>query len=90
MENDRWYAIGIEMSENKHYLELENVVCYYNYPNANGREMDYGNTDEEHEAALSYAKTLVNMPLKAKYTTNQAGQYDIWHREDWYTRRSLD
>lgn len=74
MENDRWYAIGIEMSENKHYLELENVVCYYNYPNANGREMDYGNTDEEHEAALSYAKTLVNMPLKAKYTTNQAGQ----------------
>ena len=23
MESDRWYAIGIEMSENKHYLELE-------------------------------------------------------------------
>ena len=72
-ENTSWCSREIELSENKHYLELETVVGYYNYPNANGRQMDYGETAEEQAATLALAQTLVNMPVKAKYTKNAQG-----------------
>lgn len=72
-EDTRIYNLGVELSENKHYLQLENTICYYNYPNANGREMDYGETEEEQAATLAMAQTLVNMPVKAKYTVNAQG-----------------
>lgn len=70
----RLYGDNLELSENKLFLELVNVVHYYNYPNANGRQMDYGETEEEHEAVLEMAKTLLLMPVKAKYVTNSKGQ----------------
>lgn len=73
-EQNKFVGLDIELSENKHYLELENTICYYNYPNANGREMDYGETEEEQAATLARAQTLVNMPVKAKYATNAQGQ----------------
>ena len=72
-EQNKFVGLDIELSENKHYLELENTICYYNYPNANGREMDYGETEEEQAATLARAQTLVNMPVKAKYATNAQG-----------------
>ena len=28
----------VELSEHKNYLELVNLVCYYDYPNANGTQ----------------------------------------------------
>ena len=72
-EQNKFVGLDIELSENKHYLELENTICYYDYPNANGREMDYGETEEEQAATLARAQTLVNMPVKAKYATNAQG-----------------
>lgn len=71
----RWYSLGVELSEeNPRYLELEDVVGYYNYPNGNGRQMNYGDTEEEQAATLARAQTLINMPVKAKYAVNALGQ----------------
>lgn len=64
----------VEISEHKDYLELENLVCYYNYPNANGTQLDYGKTKEEHAATLEKAKTLLLMPVYAKCAVNWKGQ----------------
>ena len=64
----------VEISEHKDYLELENLVCYYDYPNANGTQMNYGKTKEEHAATLEKAKTLLLMPVYAKCAVNWKGQ----------------
>lgn len=63
-----------ELSEHKNYLELVNLVSYYNYPNGNGTQIDYGTTDEEKAATLERAKTMEFMPVKAFYSTNAAGE----------------
>lgn len=63
-----------ELSEHKNYLELVNLVSYYNYPNGNGTQIDYGKTDEEKAATLEKAKTMEFMPVKAFYSTNAKGE----------------
>lgn len=63
----------VEIAEHKDYLELENLVCYYDYPNANGSQIDYGTTDEEKAATLERAKTLCLMPVYAKCAVNRHG-----------------
>ena len=63
-----------ELSEHKNYLELVNLVSYYNYPNGNGTQIDYGTTDEEKAATLERAKTMEFMPVKAFYSTNKDGE----------------
>lgn len=63
-----------ELSEHKNYLELVNLVSYYNYPNGNGTQIDYGTTDEEKAATLERAKTMEFMPVKAFYSTNAQGE----------------
>lgn len=64
----------IELSEHKNYLELVNLVSYYDYPNANGRQINYGKTEEERAATLAKAQTLKLMPVKAYYCTNAQGE----------------
>lgn len=64
----------VDISEHKDYLELENLVCYYDYPNANGVQMNYGKTKEEHASTLERAKTLLLMPVYAKCAVNWKGQ----------------
>ena len=64
----------VEISEHRDYLELENLVCYYDYPNANGTQLNYGKTKEEHAATLEKAKTLLLMPVYAKCAINRKGQ----------------
>lgn len=58
----------IELSENENYIELTNRVCYYNAPNLNNVELPYD------DSSLEKAKTLINMPVVAKYTTNSSGE----------------
>lgn len=60
----------LELAENRNYLELTNLVCFYNSPNMNGLQLDYGETEEEHKAALEKAETLVDMPVYAYCTVN--------------------
>lgn len=64
----------VELSEHKNYLELVNLVSYYDYPNANGRQINYGKTEEERAATLAKAQTLKLMPVKAYYCTNAQGE----------------
>lgn len=64
----------VELSEHKNYLELVNLVSYYDYPNANGRQINYGKTEDEQAATLAKAQTLKLMPVKAYYCTNAKGE----------------
>ena len=57
----------IDIAETDTYLELTNRVCYYDAPNLNKVELSS-------EEALEKAKTLVDMPVVAKYTTNAKGE----------------
>ena len=61
----------LELSESRNHLELTNLVCFYNSPNMNGLQIDYGTTDEEHADALAKAQTLVDMPVYAFCTVNK-------------------
>ena len=56
-----------ELSEHKNYLELVNLVSYYNYPNGNGTQIDYGTTDEEKAATLERAKTMEFIPSRTDF-----------------------
>lgn len=75
-ERDRFFLHGvdIDIAEHRHFLELENVVCYLNYPNGNGRQMNYGTTKEEQAETLERAQTLCEMPVYAKCVKNRKGQ----------------
>lgn len=75
MEEKKMIVSGsyVEIAEHKDYLELENLVCYYDYPNANGSQINYGTTDEEKAATLERAKTLCLMPVYAKCAVNRHG-----------------
>lgn len=55
-------------SETDQYIELVNRVCYYNYPNANGVQMNYD------ENSLALAQKLIDQPVQGKYTINSQGE----------------
>jgi hypothetical protein len=57
----------IELSETKTYLELKDLVCYYDAPNLNGVELPSDTAEE-------YAQGLVDMPVYACYKANQDGE----------------
>lgn len=61
------YSETIDIAETDTYLELTNRVCYYDEPNLN-------NVMLTSENALERAKTLVNMPVVAKYRVNADGE----------------
>ena len=70
MQNERLFLSSktVDISEADTYLELTNRLCFYNEPNFNDVMLPYDETSEEK------AKTLVNMPVVAKYTQNASGQ----------------
>ena len=54
----------IDIAEHENYLILTNRLCYYDDKNLNGVMLPYKGYEE---SALECAKTLVNMPVQAKY-----------------------
>ena len=50
-----------ELSEEKEYLTLNNRVFFFNAPNLNGVQLNYD------ESSYEQCKSLINMPLVAKY-----------------------
>lgn len=71
----------IDIAENENYLELTNRVCFYNEPNLNNVELLFD------ENSLTKAKTLIDMPVVAKYTTNAQGEptfkgHEVYYDED--------
>ena len=54
----------IDIAEHENYLILTNRLCYYDDKNLNGVMLPYKGYEE---SALECAKTLINMPVQAKY-----------------------
>lgn len=54
----------IEIAEHDLYLELTNKLCYYDDKNLNTVMLPYNGYEE---LALECAKSLINMPVQAKY-----------------------
>ena len=62
MEYDLVLASTVtELSEDKEYLTLNNRVFFFNAPNLNRVQLNYD------ESSLEKCKSLINMPLLAKY-----------------------
>ena len=59
--------IDLSESENKSYIEMTNLVCYYDEPNLNGVRLPS-------EDAEQFAETMIDMPVYAKYRVNDKGQ----------------
>ena len=80
-ENICFSSKSIELAENENYIELTNRLCYYTEPNLNGVALVYDEFSDEK------AKTLVDMPVVAKYTTNSIGEptfkgHEVYYDED--------
>lgn len=75
MSKDKIYLASnnVELSETKSYIELTNILCYYDVPNENGVLLPL-------DKALEKAETLVNMPVVAKYKVVN-GQPDLGGHE---------
>lgn len=58
----------IDVAEHSTYLELTSRVCYYDEPNLNNDMLPYDEFTEER------ARTLINMPVQAKYRINPNGE----------------
>lgn len=58
----------IDIAEHTTYLELTSRVCYYDEPNLNKDMLPYDDSTE------ARAKTLVNMPVQAKYRISPNGE----------------
>ena len=55
---------AIDIAENDLFLEITNRLCYYDDKNLNNVMLPYKGFEE---SALENAKTLINMPVQAKY-----------------------
>ena len=64
VENYYFSAKAVELAEHDNYLELVNRLCYYDDKNLNSVQLPYHGVEDR---ALELAKTLVNMPVQAKY-----------------------
>ena len=60
-----------ELSEYTNYLEITTRLCYLDKPNLNNVALV---SDENSENRV---KTLVDMPIQAKYTVNENGEPDF-------------
>ena len=61
------YGQVIDIAEHTTYLELTSRVCYYNEPNLNNDMLPYDENAEE------IAKSLINMPVQARYRVSPDG-----------------
>lgn len=64
-----------DIAEYKTYYELTNRICWYDAPNLNGVELPY---DDNAEAE---AKTLIDMPIVAKYVIDENGEPNLGGHE---------
>lgn len=60
MNNYEMFSNVIELSEHKTYIELTRRLCYYDYPNLNGVQLNSDTAEER-------AQTLLMQPVVAKY-----------------------
>ena len=60
MSNYEMYSNVIELSEHKTYIELTRRLCYYDYPNLNGVQLNSDTAEEK-------AQSLLMQPVVAKY-----------------------
>lgn len=60
MNNYEMSSNVIELSEHKTYIELTRRLCYYDYPNLNGVQLNSDTAEER-------AQTLLMQPVVAKY-----------------------
>lgn len=67
----------IDIAENDLYLELTNRMCYFDDKNLNNVLLPYKGVEEK---ALECAKSLINMPVQAKYK-KIAGKDDLGSHE---------
>lgn len=67
----------IDIVENDLYLELTNRMCYFDDKNLNNVLLPYKGVEEK---ALECAKSLINMPVQAKYK-KIAGKDDLGSHE---------
>lgn len=58
----------IDVAEHTNYLELTSRICYYDEPNLNGDMLPYDDN------SLEIAKSLINMPVQAKYRLSPDGE----------------
>ena len=63
-ENILISSTTVDIAEHDLYLELQNRLCYYDDKNLNNVLLPYKGCEKE---ALTYAQTLINMPVQAKY-----------------------
>lgn len=60
MSNYEMSSNVIELSEHKTYIELTRRLCYYDYPNLNGVQLNSDTAEEK-------AQSLLMQPVVAKY-----------------------
>lgn len=71
-----------ELSEEKEYLTLNNRVFFFNAPNLNGVQLNYDDSSYEQ------CKSLINMPLVAKYIRRD-GKDDLGGHEVSYVNGEM-
>lgn len=64
----------LQIAQHESYLELTNRVCWYDRPNLNGTQLDWGTSKEAQKRTLKKAQTLKMMPVQAKYKVNENGE----------------
>ena len=72
----------VELSEHPAYIELKNLLCYYDAPNENGVQLPS-------EEALIKAETLIDMPVVAKYRIVN-GKPDLGGHEAYYDSKTKE
>lgn len=60
-----------ELSEYKNYFEITTRLCYMDKPNLNNVALIHDENSDER------IKTLIDMPIQAKYTVNENGEPDL-------------
>ena len=75
MNNQYMFVSSVtDLAEEQDYLTLRNKVCFFNSKNLNNVQIDFDSSTEEH------CKTLVNMPVVARYVKRN-GKDDLGGHE---------
>ena len=67
----------IDIAEHENYILLTNRVCYLDEPNGNGVCLPYDDPD----ATAEMTKTLIDMPVVAKYVCDEDGEPNLGGHE---------
>lgn len=82
-ENMLFASKTIDIAENDLFIELVNRMCYYDDENLNHVVLPYKGCEE---AALNMARSLINMPVQAKYRkingNDDLGSHEAYINQD--------